>query len=107
MTGHQDFIAFTERNGVQDGVAAGGRIFGEHVIAAVAAEKTCQPICARAQGVRQVVGQELRRILLHPLLEPPLFSKHRARHRAKRSVVQERDIRIQQPLVSCNERFGE
>ena len=93
----QELVAGLEVERADDGVHRAGRVGDEGEVVRVGADERAEVARAVAQEARQVAGEELDRLRLHPVAPAVLRLQHRARARPERAVVQEGDRGVQRP----------
>jgi hypothetical protein len=80
---------------VQHRVAGGRGVLHEGQVVRTRADKVGKPCRCCPQRRRQLLAHEVRRVALHQRAPAFLLGEHRARRRAERAVVEERDLRIE------------
>jgi hypothetical protein len=95
----QELVAGREAQGSDDRVDRPGRVRDEGQIVRIGADERAELRSRPGQEDRQVAGEELDGLGLHPVTPAVLGLEHRPRGRAERAVVQEGDRGIERPVA--------
>ncbi len=97
MIGEQDLVAGSEGQGTQDAVDAVGGIGDKGQIVRRRSQEGGQFGPGLAEDHFQLIGQKTHRLTFHPFPPALLSLQHRARAGTERAMIQEGDVRVQQP----------
>jgi hypothetical protein len=99
VVGRQELVASIQSQRTQDGVRACGRIGYECEVVRIGANERPKDGARPIQGRFQLAGEETDGLRLHPFAPCLLRGQHGSWSGPERAVIEERDGRIQGPVL--------
>ena len=99
VRGDEELVVLVEVERAEDGVDAGGGVGDEGEVVGRSAEEVGQHGAGGVEARLDLVREKTHRLALHLLAQRGLHRQDRARRRAEGTVIEERDGRVEEPVL--------